>query len=217
VKPNLGGDQQKQEFQFFDGVIPQSKIEDIGALRVQFEAFWKGLFYLCDNVSSGRDSHLEFQEVFQESFSEIFSFTPSTLGEEKRRYDPEEVVKMLHRLAGRKGVQGKWEEAASYSGYAYQIGRSLDENQMKLTHATVPTFLTYALSLAKLRVTQVDKSVITEALDTGQKFQETIEQAMGHVEDDEKANQVLSEVKVRMQLLRKALKDLESEGRDKKK
>ena len=38
---------------------------------------------------------------------------------------------------------------------------------MKLTHVTVPTFLTYALSLAKLRVTQMDKSVITEALETG--------------------------------------------------
>ena len=47
-------------------------------------------------------------------------------GEEDERVQIDEMrLGLLHRLAGRKGVQGKWEEAASYSGYAYQVGRSL--------------------------------------------------------------------------------------------
>ena len=47
-------------------------------------------------------------------------------GEEDERVQIDEMrLGLLHRLAGRKAVQGKWEEAASYSGYAYQVGRSL--------------------------------------------------------------------------------------------
>uniref|UniRef100_A0A7S4JPN6 Uncharacterized protein n=1 Tax=Paramoeba aestuarina TaxID=180227 RepID=A0A7S4JPN6_9EUKA len=134
--------------------------------------------------------------------------------EEERIQIDEMRLGLLHRLAGRKGLQGKWQEAASYSGYAYQIGRSLDESQMRLTHVTVPTFLTYALSLSHLNMTGIDKSVITDALETGQKFEETIHQAKGHVENDEKVTQVLSEVQVRMKLLKHSLEQLEAKEKE---